>query len=193
MATVEMRQLTAEEFCDWASRPENSGKRFELERGEPVEMPPPSERHGAVCFLVAHLLGAYVFRRGQGFVCTNDAGLLVEQGPDTVRGPDIMLFDEKRRFDQLSRRYSTAVPKLVVEVFSPSDNWGKTVRRIGQYLKRGVTLVWVVDPESLTVSIHRAGRDPHAVDDTEELTGEDVLPDLHLRVTDFFTLPGEPA
>ena len=193
MATVETRQLTAEEFCEWASRPENAGKRFELERGEPVEMPPPSEIHGVVCFLVAHLLGAYVFRRGQGYVCSNDTGLLVEKDPDTLRGPDVMLFDEKRRFDQLSRKYSTGVPKLVVEVFSPSDNWGKTLKRIGQYLKRGVALVWVVDPESLSVSIHQPGKDPRVVDETEELHGEEVLLEFRCRVAELFTLPGEPG
>lgn len=193
MATVESRLMTADEFCEWASRPENASRRLELERGEPIEMPPPGELHGAICFLVAHLLGTYIFRRGQGYVCVNDTGLLVERDPDTLRSPDLMLFDEKRRLDQLSLKYATAIPKLVVEVFSPSDSWGKTIRRVGQYLRRGVPLVWVVDPESRSVSIHRSGRDAMSVDEPEELTGEDVLPDLRCRVADFFTLPGEPA
>src|SRR5687768_9361360 len=43
MATVSTT-LTVEEFYEWASRPENAHRWFELERGEPVELPPPGER-----------------------------------------------------------------------------------------------------------------------------------------------------
>src|SRR3954468_8199112 len=107
MATVEMHTITADEFWEWANRPENAGKRWELERGEPIEMPPPGELHGVVTILIAHLLAGYVFKRQQGYVCGNDTGLLVEKDPDTVRGPDLILFDEKRRIDELSRKYAT--------------------------------------------------------------------------------------
>jgi hypothetical protein len=45
--------LTAEEFYDWAHRPENAGKSYELERGEVVEVSRPGELHGVVCANVA--------------------------------------------------------------------------------------------------------------------------------------------
>ncbi|MCC6420688.1 MAG: hypothetical protein IT429_20815 [Gemmataceae bacterium] len=40
---------------------------------------------------------------------------------------------------------------------------------------------------------HRPGKDLYVVDETDELTGEDVLPDLRYRVADFFTLPAEES
>jgi Uma2 family endonuclease len=49
----------------------------------------------------------------------------------------------------------------------------------------------VVDPEVRSVTVYRPGQIMVVLDDTEELTGEDVLPDFRCRVADFFRLPGE--
>ncbi len=190
MSTVATQGLTADDFWELASRPENQGKRLELERGEVVEMSSPGERHGALCVWIGYLLLSYVIRRGSGVVCSNDTGLLVEQGPDTVRGPDVMLFGESRSLDQLSPKYSTRIPHLIVEVLSPTDQMTKVNLRITQYLARGVSLVWLVDPEVRSVTVYRPGQGHRVVDETEELTGEDVLPDLRLRVAEMFKLPG---
>src|SRR4051812_37564829 len=88
--------MTAEEFFLWASKPGNQDRFLELENGLIVESPLPGEQHGAVCSLVAYVLGTYHFTQGKGYLCTNCTGLIVRRGPDTVRGPDVMPFDEKR-------------------------------------------------------------------------------------------------
>jgi Uma2 family endonuclease len=190
MATVEASKMTAAEFWDWTHRPENEGRRFELERGEVIEMPSPRERHGILCGWISHLLWSYVLRRGSGAVSTNDTGLQVEQSPDTIRGPDLILFAESQPLDRLNPRFSTRIPQLVVEILSPGDRPNRTNRRVGQYLQRGVPLVWLVDPESCTVGVHRMGQYPVTLDESEELTGMDVLPDFRLLVAELFTLPG---
>lgn len=190
MATIETKRLTAEEFWEWVHRPEHQDKLFELDRGEVVEMPSPGETHGMLCGWIAHLLWNYVVRRGAGGVTSNDTGLLVEQDPDTVRGPDIMLFGESRPLEQLSHKFATRIPQLVVEVISPHDKTNQINRRISQYLRRGVPLVWLVDPETRTVAAYRPGQIHQVLDETEELTGEDVLPDLRIRVAEMFALPG---
>jgi Uma2 family endonuclease len=189
MATVATRRMTAEEFWQWASRPENQDKRFELDRGEVVEMPPPGIPHGVICAWIAYLLWGYVLRRGKGYVCSNDSGLLVQRDPDTVRGPDLMLFDAPRRLEDLTPRYAETVPQLIVEVLSPTDQQGKTNRRIGQYLQRGVPLVWLVDPEVRIVTVYQPGKDFYTREEADELTGEAVLPELRLHVADLFTFP----
>src|SRR5437867_3101505 len=98
MATVQTKRqtklLTADEFYEWVNRPENQDKFYELDEGRVVEMPPPGETHGVLCAFIVHLLWMYVIRRGKGYVCSNDTGLVVKRKPGTVRGPDIMLFDE---------------------------------------------------------------------------------------------------
>jgi Uma2 family endonuclease len=183
--------MTAEEFYRWASRPENQDKLYELDEGKVVEVPPAGESHGVLCAFIAHLLWEYVIRRGKGSVCSNDTGLLIKRRPGTVRGPDVMLFDESRPLNQLSRKFADRVPRLVVEVLSPSDQIAKVNRRISQFLKRGVPLVWLVDPDTRTVTVYRPGKEFRVVPEAEELTGEDVLPRLRYRVAELFALPGQ--
>jgi len=191
MATVQTNLLTAAEFYEWATRPENQDKLYELDEGKVVEMPPPSEFHGVLCAFIAHLLWNYVIQRGKGYVCSNDTGLLVKRKPATVRGPDIMLYDESRPLHKFSRKFAERVPKLVVEVLSPNDQMAKVNRRVSQFLKRGVPLVWLVDPETRTVTVYRPGKEHYVVPETKELTGEDVLPKLRYRVAELFALPGQ--
>jgi Uma2 family endonuclease len=190
MTTIQTKPMTADEFYAWASRSENHDKLYELDEGKIVEMPPPGEFHGILYAFIAHLLWNYVIQRGKGSVCSNDTGLLIKRKPGTVRGPDIMLFDDSRPLHKLSRKFAERIPKLVVEVLSPSDQMAKVNRRISQFLKRGVPLVWLVDPETRSVTVYRPGKELRVVQETDELTGEDVLPKLRFQVADLFALPG---
>jgi Uma2 family endonuclease len=64
------------------------------------------------------------------------------------------------------------------------------LRRISEYLKRKVLLVWIIDPENRTATTYRHGRDPVTLDEAQELTGEDVLPGFGCRVAELFRSPG---
>ena len=190
MATVQTTRMTAEEFWEWASRLENRDRLYELDRGEVVDVPPPTPKHGALCRWTSHLLWNYVLRRGAGRVTSNDTGLLVGRQPDTVRGPDVMLFAESTHLDELTRKFEESLPQLIVEILSPNDRWSRISLRLSQYQARGVPLVWIVDPEERTVTVHRAGELPRVADEQTELDGNGVLPDFSLKVADLFTLPG---
>lgn len=182
--------MTAEEFFDWANRPENEGKRYELDQGEVVEMPSPGEAHALVCWFVIKLLTEYLVRLGRGHLLTNDCGLIVRRRPDTVRGPDVMLFLDDRTLAEANIGHVDRVPQLVVEVFSPSDRPGKLGRRIRQYHERGVPLVWVVFPQDRTVNVYRPAEALQDLGETDTLTGSGVLPDFTCPVSHLFTLTG---
>ncbi len=183
-------KMTAEEFHDWTKRPENEGSRFELDAGVALEMPSPGELHAFVCWLAIKVMTEYVVRRGNGYLLTNDCGLIVRRAPDTVRGPDIMVFLESPSQVKLSKGFCERVPALIIEVLSPSDTMKRTTIRVGQYLKRGVKLIWVLDPADESIYVHRADEYSKVLDSTEELTGNGVLPDFACKVSDFFALPG---
>jgi len=183
------KKMTAEEFFEWLKRPENEGKRCELEDGEVVEMPSPGEVHAYVCWLAIKVLTEYVTRRGSGYLLTNDCGLVVRRRPDTVRGPDVMVFLANPT--EMSWKFCEKVPVAIVEVLSPSDTMRQTTIRVGQYLKRGVKLIWVLDPQDRIVYIHRPEEFGKVLDEAEELTGNGVLPDFSCPVRDLFTLPGQ--
>ena len=190
MSTATTGLMTAEEFFDWTQRPDNQGKHLELVRGKVVEMSRLGERRCLVCGNVVWVLNSYARQRGRGRVLSNDPGIVVERGPDTVRGPDVVFFDDVKPYDELNPKLAEGVPTLVAEVLSPNDRVGKVTRRIGEYLRAGVRLIWVIDPEARDVTVHRQGKVPEVFDATQELTGEDVLPDFRYRVAEFFTLPG---
>ena len=194
MATVTStatRPMTADEFFEFVHRPENHDRFFELERGVVIEMPPPGELHGVGCGNVGWILGNFVRQRGRGYVCTNDTGVVLETDPDTVRGIDVTLYDEALKYGDLTPKYTRRLPKLAVEVLSPDDRPGKTMRRVAHFLRQGIPLVWVFDPEACDVTVYRPGKEPYVLTKDDELTGDEVLPEFRCRVADFFKLPGE--
>src|SRR5438128_2000297 len=88
MATLTEPLLTAEEYA----RVPDRGVPTELVRGKIIEMPPPYPYHGLVCLKVGRLVGDYVEEHDLGYVLFNDAGVVTERGPDTVRGADISFY-----------------------------------------------------------------------------------------------------
>ena len=191
MAIAATRLMTAEEFFEWASRPENSEKNCELERGQIVELSRPGKRHGFVCANVAGILRNYTIARKKGYGCCNNTGVVVERDPDTVRGPDVMLFEDATSYQELAVGYGEQPPRVAIEVLSPNDTHGEIMRRVREQIRFGTRLVWVVDPGARNVTVHRPGQEPYIVEENEELTGADVLPDFRCRVAEFFAFPGQ--
>jgi Uma2 family endonuclease len=191
MTTTASRLMTAEEFHEWANRPENAGKHYELEQGRVVEVSRPGELHAVVCVNVGYVLASYIRRRRRGYAGSNDAGILWERDPDTVRGPDLFFYDENRQYRDYNPRYSDQAPTLVVEVVSPNDRLNRVVRRVTQFLQWGVKLVWVIDPEERTVAVYQPGQTPEVFDAHQELTGGAALADFRCRVDEFFYSAGE--
>jgi Uma2 family endonuclease len=189
MTTVQTRLMSAEEFYEWANRPENRGRVCELERGVIVEMSRPGKLHGLICANVAGILRNYVAARKKGYVCSNDTGVVVEGNPDTVRGPDVLLFDDVETIDEVEEKYGDKPPLLAVEVLSQNDTYAKVVRRIQEQFHFGTREVWILDPDSRDVIIHTPDRKDRVVGESQELT-DDLLPGFRCRVAEFFALPG---
>lgn len=187
---VAAQQMTAAEFFEFVHRPENRDRVFELEAGEVVEMSRPGKKHGLVCANVTRILGNYSATVKQGYVCSNDTGVIVERNPDTVRGPDVMFFEDAATFDEVESKFGETPPLLAVEVLSPTDNTGKVNRRIEQQLAFGVSVVWLLDPESLTVTVYRADRGHVVLDEGDEIADEEILPGFRCKVAEMFAMPG---
>jgi Uma2 family endonuclease len=186
MASVVSKLMTAEEFFDWVQRPENRDRHFELERGEVVEMSRPGERHGLVCSNGTYLLVGYTRAVKKGYVVSNDTGIILEREPDTVRGPDVAVYVESRKFEELEIKYPRRLPKLIVEVLSPNDQQGKIQKRINKFLEKGVAMVWLLDPDAQTITIFLPNQLPIVLEGDEEVTGFDILPDFRCKASDFF-------
>jgi Uma2 family endonuclease len=82
--------------------------------------------------------------------------------------------------------YPDVAPDLVVEVLSPHDLFPRVLRKVQQYLKAGVRLVWVVVPEDRSVTVYRSGQEPVILAEGETLSGGDVLPGFQCAVARLF-------
>jgi Uma2 family endonuclease len=192
LETDDATMLTAGQFREWVDRPENSGKRWELVRGVLNELPqwPPSFH--SVHMRVVGVLQEYVIRRGCGSVAFLADGLITSRNPDTVRCPAAMVFLDPPG-DDFPPRFTTEVPRLVVELVPSDEPLGRQARRTSDYVQFGVELIWVVDPDERYVVEYRPRRSPRVLDETDELTGNGVLPDFKCRVAELFTPPGSSA
>lgn len=189
MSTITEQTMTAEEFFQWVQLPANRGRRFELVHGEVVEMPPAGKYHGFVCGNVARILGNFAAAQSVGYVCTNDAGVIVGRDPDSVRGPDVTYYIDDETADNMQRKYAQRPPVLAVEVVSPTDRINDIMLRVTQLLAQGVAAVWVVDPEARDISICRAGKEPQLVQADEHIAGGTELPEFRCAVAEFFATP----
>ena len=129
-------------------------------------------------------------QRKKGYVCTNDTGIIVERDPDTVRGPDLMFFEDTASAADIERKFAETPALLNVEVLSANDTHGKIMKRVNEQLAFGTPLVWVVDCEAENVSVHRLGRARLVVEADQEITGEEIMPGFHCKVSEFFQMPG---
>jgi Uma2 family endonuclease len=80
-------------------------------------------------------------------------------------------------------------PDLAVRVLSPGDLAPESDAKVQQFLGAGTRLVWVVNPETQTVVVHRSPGMGTVLGEHDELDGEDVLPGFRCRVGDLFLNP----
>ncbi len=174
--------LTAEEF----SLLEELDGPVELVKGKVVEMPPPMPKHAQVCYRISRLLGNFVDDR-LGHVLTNDASIITQRGPDTVRGADVCYISyAKVPKGLLPDGYLPAPPELIFEVRSPSDRWKDILKKVVEYLDAGVTIVCIVDPTTETGRIYRSDRDEEQLKNGDLVRFEDVLPGFSFPLKQLF-------
>jgi len=182
-APVTQQLLTAEEFMKLPDPADGSLQ--ELVQGVVVTIPPPKGRHGVCCLRVGRLVGNFVDQHKLGHTASNDAGVILRRGPDTVRGPDIAYYS-RTRVPEVPDGYFEVPPDLVIEVVSPDDQHSKVQAKVRQYLKAGVAMVWLVDPDLRIVTAYRPGDRMRTSEEADTLDGEDVLPGFSCQVADLF-------
>jgi Uma2 family endonuclease len=175
--------LTAEQF---AERPD-PGYPEELVKGRIVAMPMPKPRHGEICSKADRIFGVHAEEHDLGRVLCNDAGVITERGPDTVRGADVSFYSFARvPKGPLPDRYLDTPPDLVVEVLSPSDRWPKVLAKVAEYLDAGTAVVMVLDDQRRLAHLYRADGATSVLSAEEELSIPELLGDFRVRVGRFF-------
>jgi Uma2 family endonuclease len=125
-----------------------------------------------------------------GEVHTGEAGAILRRDPDSTVGIDVAYFSAETMARQNNQTTMIdGVPKLAVEVLSPSDRVEETTEKVKEYLSAGVELVWIVDPYFQTIQVHRRGHAPVMVNNEQRIEGGDILPGLDFPAIDIFQRP----
>lgn len=172
--------ITAEKLAELSL-----GKRVELVRGEIIEMTPPGGDHGSIVIALGGLLRSHVRTRKLGFVSA-EWGVVLSRKPDTVRGPDIAFVSAERLKGKSTKGFFEGAPDLAVEVISPNDRASEVQQKIKEYLQAGTRLVWVIDPETRTLTAYHPSGEARIYSADDEVPGEDVVPGFSFRPADLF-------
>lgn len=112
-----------------------------------------------------------VFDSSTGFKLPNNA----------VRSPDVSWIS-LAKWNALSatqrRKYLPLAPDFVLELMSPNDSLNELQNKMKEYVNCGVKLGWLINPDDQQVEIYRLGKNPEILDNPQSLSGEDVMPNL---------------
>ncbi len=146
----------------------------------------------------ATAIGSLLFEILGPFARTNRLGQFfsemlfrIDIGQDLQRRPDVAFVSHARwPYNRLPPDVPVwdLVPDLAVEVISPSNSASGVQRKVHEYLKAGVTRVWVVYPEQAEVFIYSYStpQQIQVVGVGQDLDGGDLLPGFRLPVAVLF-------
>ena len=161
--------------------------RVELIDGDVISMSPASDESSSVSATIVYLVSAHVRPRKLGRVYNAEAGFVLFPDRATVRVPDVAFVRADRMPQGEARRHFVPVaPDLAVEVISPSDRARDIAAKAAMYQEAGVPLVWLVDPETQTVTVLTLGQESVTLGVEDELDGGDVLPEFRVAVAEIF-------
>lgn len=191
---TEKRLMTAEEFL---ALPDDGVERW-LIRGELRERHPTPEYpdmtrrnrfHSITEGRVTRVLGAWLLSQPEprGEVVCGEVGFILSHDPDSTVGIDAAVISAAMADDNPDdTTVFDGVPILAVEIRSPYDTEGDVVEKVADYLDAGTPLVWVISPAFRTVTVHRPGVNPVALDSSGTLDGGTELPGFSCPVSDLF-------
>ena len=175
--------MTAEQLWEL---PDVPGTRFELHHGELVEMPGAGAFHGLIVGIVFSVLAAAA-RQSGGYAFPDGVSYILSRRPDVVRIPDVSYVARSNvPQDGVPLGFWPIAPDLAVEIVSPHDRAAEIHAKTRDYLRGGSQLVWVLWPETRSVTVSDASSVSRELGPDDFLDGGSLLPSLRVRVADLF-------
>lgn len=190
-AATAPKLMTLEEFL---AIPEDGVERWlirgELREKRDTDMTRRNKRHSITEGQLTGRLWAWLQTRPapRGEVVCGEAGFVLRSDPETITaGVDVALITAAQAASWGDDgAFIEGPPALIAEVMSPYDTLREIRERVEEYLDCGVPVVWVVNPDFRTVTVHRTGASPVALDDRDTLDGGPELPGFSCPVAALF-------
>jgi len=127
-----------------------------------------------VAFRVAYELESFARSRKLGWATTEGYILCFPWLKKHGRRPDVVFY----RTDRLAapgNEPPTVAPNIVVEVVSPTDKATDVERKLAEYQRAGVDLVWIVNYDVRNIRVHRIDGTVRVYHAHDTITAEPVL------------------
>jgi len=158
----------------------------ELVKGVITRLPMPGLQHGEVCMTAGILIGNFVKQHKLGRVFGNDS--FVRTSPTGCRGADVMFISYATLPTTVPTPVGAFTPplELVVEVRSPSNTITDMTDKANEYLRAGVQVVLVLDPQTDTATICRLNEWPLRFSNGDHVVLPEVSPTFAVPASKFF-------
>ncbi|MDW8436458.1 MAG: Uma2 family endonuclease [Chloroherpetonaceae bacterium] len=157
-----------------------TGRNFYLIKGKLVEVMP-----AIIAQNIAFELQSHIRQHDLGFCVATETGFKLPI-PNTVIAPDFGFIAKERLPKDCKRKgYGDVVPDFVVEVKSPSDSLSKALEKVNLWLESGVKLVWLINPETETITAFSQNHVARFKGD-ETISAEPILKKFRKKTSDFF-------
>jgi Uma2 family endonuclease len=156
---------------------------YELDNGRLVIVSPHGRKHGKAQSRISAFLGrAEEAGLGEAFT---EIGIVLWRNPDRLVGADAVFVARDKCPPRETREgYLETIPNLVVEIRSKDDSVAELKRKAADYVKAGVSVVWLIDPIVGNATVFRASSEPVTVQPDGVLSEPDILPGYDLRIAD---------
>jgi Uma2 family endonuclease len=158
---------------------------YELNNGRLVVVSPPGRKHGKTHMRLGAFLDAVENAGfGEGFI---ETGVVLWRGPDRLVGTDGAFVVRARcPARETNEGYLETIPDLAIEIRSKNDSPGELEEKAADYLKAGVTVVWLIDPILRNATIYRPDQPPTVVAADGVLAEPTILGRHELRLAQLF-------
>jgi Uma2 family endonuclease len=140
---------------------------------------------------ISGIIGARLTHYLLGHVEDNKLGWVFNSDTDFElpgvgkRRPDVA-FCSFETLPRVPRSAIPTLPDLAVEITSSRDEIDPTDKKVNEYRRLKVKLVWVIKPEGKVIEVYRNGQATDLLDINKTLDGDPVIPGFKLPVSKLF-------
>lgn len=169
------------EFCR-----QNSDLRIERDENGQIFIKMPTGTQTSI--YNSELLAEVIFwnrKSKTGKVTDADGGYTLPDG--SMRVPDVAWISHTRLStvsEKDLKKFAPVCPDFVIELRSESDTLPELKEKMGKWLKNGVRLGWLIDPNDQKVYVYEPEKEAIEKTFADILSGDDVLPGFTLRIQD---------